>query len=82
MHGCSEIELKIPVTECPPTLWWDADADKSLLIGTFRHGYEQYNTMRSDPTLCFAERCGPPEDVEKVQDQDEDSKLDNDEEDR
>ena len=46
----------------------------------------RYNTMRVDPTLCFLERCGPPEEnaAEKagVQDQDEDSKLDNDEEDR
>ena len=25
--------------------WWDKDADKSLLIGIFKHGYEQYNTM-------------------------------------
>ena len=37
----SDIDLKIPITECPPTSWWDAEADKSLIIGTFRHGYEQ-----------------------------------------
>lgn len=41
--------------------WWDEDADKSLLIGVFKHGYEKYNTMRQDPALCFLQRCGPPD---------------------
>ena len=24
-------------------------------------GYEKYNLMRQDPTLCFLLRCGPPD---------------------
>lgn len=54
---------------CPPSLtidngpldWWDRDADVSLLIGTFKHGYERYNMMRMDPSLCFLSKCGPPD---------------------
>lgn len=33
----------------------------SLLVGTFKHGYERYAVMRLDPTLCFLVRCGPPD---------------------
>lgn len=54
---------------CPPSLlidngpleWWDRDADTSLLIGTFKHGYERYNMMRLDPSLSFLAKCGPPD---------------------
>ncbi|XP_067323510.1 chromodomain-helicase-DNA-binding protein 7 isoform X3 [Anolis sagrei] len=44
-----------------PTEWWDKEADKSLLIGVFKHGYEKYNSMRADSTLCFLERVGMPD---------------------
>ncbi|XP_077208441.1 chromodomain-helicase-DNA-binding protein 7 isoform X2 [Paroedura picta] len=44
-----------------PTDWWDKEADKSLLIGVFKHGYEKYNSMRADSTLCFLERVGMPD---------------------
>ncbi|XP_053324460.1 chromodomain-helicase-DNA-binding protein 8 isoform X2 [Spea bombifrons] len=44
-----------------PSLWWDREADKSLLIGVFKHGYEKYNTMRADPALCFLEKVGGPD---------------------
>ncbi|XP_038622690.1 chromodomain-helicase-DNA-binding protein 7 isoform X1 [Tachyglossus aculeatus] len=44
-----------------PTDWWDKEADKSLLIGVYKHGYEKYNSMRADPTLCFLERVGMPD---------------------
>ena len=37
----SKVPLVIPATEVPPTSWWDANADRSLLIGTYRYGYEQ-----------------------------------------
>ncbi|KAJ8260376.1 hypothetical protein GJAV_G00181410 [Gymnothorax javanicus] len=44
-----------------PVIWWDAEADKSLLIGVHKHGYERYNAMRADPQLCFLERVGMPD---------------------
>lgn len=45
----------------PPSPWWDEEADKSLLIGVYKHGYERFNLMRQDQTLCFLSRCGPPD---------------------
>ncbi|XP_013778295.1 chromodomain-helicase-DNA-binding protein 7-like isoform X3 [Limulus polyphemus] len=45
----------------PPVPWWDKEADKSLLIGVYKHGYERYNVMRQDPALCFLGKCGPPD---------------------
>nr|XP_020460157.1 chromodomain-helicase-DNA-binding protein 8-like isoform X2 [Monopterus albus] len=45
-----------------PARWWDAEADRSLLAGVFKHGYEMYTTMRADPCLCFLERAGRPDD--------------------
>ncbi|KAK0144812.1 Chromodomain-helicase-DNA-binding protein 7 [Merluccius polli] len=44
-----------------PADWWNAEADKSLLIGVFKHGYEKYNSMRADPGLYFLERVGMPD---------------------
>uniref|UniRef100_A0A8B9UZH3 DNA helicase n=1 Tax=Anas zonorhyncha TaxID=75864 RepID=A0A8B9UZH3_9AVES len=60
----SEIDIWFPLVEQleVPTAWWDAEADKSLLIGVFKHGYEKYNTMRADPALCFLEKAGRPDD--------------------
>ena len=40
---------------------WDKDADKCLLIGTFKHGYEKYNLMRADSSLLFLAVSGPPD---------------------
>merc|ERR1712226_60060 len=54
-----EVPLVIPLTEVTPAPWWDAEADKSLLIGTYRYGYEQFDLMRQDSHLCFLSRCGP-----------------------
>lgn len=45
----------------PPSSWWNEEADKSLIIGVYKHGYDRYNLMRQDPTLCFLSRCGPPD---------------------
>ncbi|XP_074544247.1 chromodomain-helicase-DNA-binding protein 8 isoform X3 [Halichoeres trimaculatus] len=45
-----------------PAGWWDGEADRSLLAGVFKHGYEMYTTMRADPCLCFLERVGRPDD--------------------
>uniref|UniRef100_A0AAR2K1X6 DNA helicase n=1 Tax=Pygocentrus nattereri TaxID=42514 RepID=A0AAR2K1X6_PYGNA len=44
-----------------PALWWDSLADKCLLLGIYKHGYEKYNTIRADPALCFLERVGRPD---------------------
>ncbi|XP_042238022.1 chromodomain-helicase-DNA-binding protein 7-like isoform X2 [Homarus americanus] len=62
-EGCKATELSItpPTTELPPKPWWDFEADRSLLVGVFKHGYERYNVMRNDPALCFLGRCGPPD---------------------
>ncbi|XP_077022960.1 chromodomain-helicase-DNA-binding protein 7 isoform X2 [Tamandua tetradactyla] len=59
----SEADVWIPETFHAevPTDWWDKEADKSLLIGVFKHGYEKYNSMRADPALCFLERVGMPD---------------------
>ncbi|XP_051984358.1 chromodomain-helicase-DNA-binding protein 7-like isoform X1 [Xyrauchen texanus] len=56
-----DIWLPQPFHAEVPTDWWDLEADKSLLIGVFKHGYEKYNSMRADPTLCFLERVGMPD---------------------
>ncbi|XP_078143635.1 chromodomain-helicase-DNA-binding protein 8 isoform X2 [Centroberyx gerrardi] len=45
-----------------PSGWWDTEADRSLLVGVFKHGYEMYTTMRADPCLSFLERAGRPDD--------------------
>ncbi|KYO26050.1 hypothetical protein Y1Q_0003810 [Alligator mississippiensis] len=59
----SEVDIWIPEPFHAevPTDWWDKEADKSLLIGVFKHGYEKYNSMRADPALCFLERVGMPD---------------------
>uniref|UniRef100_A0A8B9I6Q9 Chromodomain helicase DNA binding protein 7 n=1 Tax=Anser brachyrhynchus TaxID=132585 RepID=A0A8B9I6Q9_9AVES len=59
----SEVDVWIPEpfhAEVPAD-WWDKEADKSLLIGVFKHGYEKYNSMRADSALCFLERVGMPD---------------------
>ena len=49
-----------PDTE-PPTSWWNEEADKSLIVGIYKHGYDKYNLIRHDQSLCFYSRCGPPD---------------------
>lgn len=57
----SEVDLPpVPVDGELPAPWWNEDADKSLLIGIFKHGHDKFNLMRQDPTLCFLSKCGPP----------------------
>ncbi|KAL4658748.1 chromodomain-helicase-DNA-binding protein 9-like isoform X1 [Arapaima gigas] len=60
---CSEIEIWVPELDHSelPALWWDRVADKCLLLGVYKHGYEKYNTVRADPALCFLERVGRPD---------------------
>ncbi|KAM4613254.1 chromodomain-helicase-DNA-binding protein 6 isoform 2-T3 [Polymixia lowei] len=59
----SKLEVSLPDIDYIeiPAAWWDTDADKSLLIGVHKHGYERYNAMRADPDLCFLERVGMPD---------------------
>ncbi|CAL9703990.1 unnamed protein product [Knipowitschia caucasica] len=59
----SKLEVTLPDIDYIeiPASWWDVDADKSLLIGVHKHGYERYNAMRADPELCFLERVGMPD---------------------
>ena len=57
----SELSFIPPPVEGLPVHWWDVDADRSLLVGTYRHGFEMYNMMRLDPGLCFLAKCGPPD---------------------
>ncbi|XP_066511346.1 chromodomain-helicase-DNA-binding protein 9-like isoform X2 [Hoplias malabaricus] len=58
-----ELEISVPDPDHSelPALWWDSVADKCLLIGVFKHGYEKYNTIRADPALCFLDRVGKPD---------------------
>ncbi|XP_037085686.1 LOW QUALITY PROTEIN: chromodomain-helicase-DNA-binding protein 7-like [Pollicipes pollicipes] len=56
-----ELNMHTPWLDQPPVSWWDRDADRSLLVGTYRHGYERYHQMRQDPALVFLTRCGPPD---------------------
>ncbi|KAK3760063.1 hypothetical protein RRG08_064733 [Elysia crispata] len=76
-----EINIPEPTAEGElPAPWWDADADKSLIIGVFKHGYEKFNCIRSDPSLIFLSKCGPPDDAallaEQEDDKDDDEKDD------
>ncbi|KAG7455016.1 hypothetical protein MATL_G00252000 [Megalops atlanticus] len=59
-----DVDIWMPEMELQevPARWWDSEADRSLLIGVFKHGYEMYTTMRADPCLCFLERVGRPDD--------------------
>ncbi|XP_060897715.1 chromodomain-helicase-DNA-binding protein 6 isoform X2 [Labrus mixtus] len=59
----SKLEVSLPDIDYIeiPASWWDTDADKSLLIGVHKHGYERYNAMRADADLCFLERVGMPD---------------------
>uniref|UniRef100_H3DJD5 Chromodomain helicase DNA binding protein 6 n=1 Tax=Tetraodon nigroviridis TaxID=99883 RepID=H3DJD5_TETNG len=61
--SASKLEVSLPDIDYIeiPAPWWDAEADKSLLIGVHKHGYERYNAMRADPDLCFLEKVGRPD---------------------
>ena len=49
LSGQSYLELPLAMPEVGgdlPTDWWDEDADKSLIMGVFKHGYEKYREIR------------------------------------
>ena len=56
-----ELPVIPPPCDSPPVSWWDNEADKCLLLGVYKHGYERFNVMRMDPCLSFLARCGPPD---------------------
>ena len=59
----TEYELDVPVIEGdPPAPWWNEEADKSLLVGIFKHGYDRYSLIRNDPSLVFLDKVGPADD--------------------
>ena len=59
----ADYELDVPVIEGePPAPWWEEEADKSLLVGIFKHGYDRYSLIRNDPSLVFLDKVGPADD--------------------
>ena len=63
-RGISARDIPIPPPLAdgdPPAHWWDEEADKCLVVGVYKHGYDRFNLMRQDPALCFLQRCGPPD---------------------
>jgi|688.fasta_scaffold310395_1 hypothetical protein len=36
-YPAAQISLQIPPMDGPLIFWWDSEADKSLLVGTFRY---------------------------------------------
>lgn len=49
----SEIEIRVPEPDHSdlPTLWWDLEADKCLLLGVYKHGERVGNTSLSSAYL-------------------------------
>lgn len=56
----SALRLDPPQLAEGPAKWWDTMADKSLIVGSYKHGYENYEQMRIDHTLSFIASCPPP----------------------
>nr|XP_033818823.1 chromodomain-helicase-DNA-binding protein 6 isoform X1 [Geotrypetes seraphini]XP_033818824.1 chromodomain-helicase-DNA-binding protein 6 isoform X1 [Geotrypetes seraphini] len=67
LEGASARDLDVLLPDIDyveiPVAWWNAEADKSLLIGVYKHGYERYNIMRADPALYFLEKVGMPDET-------------------
>lgn len=62
---CSELPICPPPTnDQMPSSWWIPKCcDKSLLVGTYKHGCENYRPIRCDPALCFVTHLGPGDDT-------------------
>lgn len=56
----SELPICPPLTnDQVPSSWWVPKCcDKSLLVGTYKHGCENYRPMRNDPALCYFGHIG------------------------
>ena len=61
-----------------PAPWWNKECDISLLVGTYKHGWEHYNLMRNDSKLIFSKLC-PLEPQEIPKDENEEEENENDE---
>ncbi|XP_017465097.1 PREDICTED: nuclear pore complex protein DDB_G0274915-like isoform X2 [Rhagoletis zephyria] len=61
----SELPIRPPATpDQVPASWWNpACCDKSLLVGTYKHGCEMYRQIRADPNLCFVGHVGAGDDM-------------------
>lgn len=61
---CSELPICPPLNnDQMPASWWTPKCcDKSLLVGTYKHGCENYRPIRNDPVLCFFGHLGPDSD--------------------
>ncbi|CAD6998899.1 unnamed protein product [Ceratitis capitata] len=61
----SELPIRPPATpDQVPASWWNpACCDKSLLVGTYKHGCEMYRQIRADPNLCFVGHVGAGDDT-------------------
>lgn len=46
-------DIEVPDSPAP---WWGAEEDRSLLLGTYKHGFGRYEEIRNDPSLCFLGR--------------------------
>uniref|UniRef100_A0A182LWG1 DNA helicase n=1 Tax=Anopheles culicifacies TaxID=139723 RepID=A0A182LWG1_9DIPT len=87
--NASDLPIRPPPTpDQLPCSWWNPNCcDRSLLVGTYKHGCENYRGMRADPMLCFQSHCGPGDGtieeatIVKENDDDANSKLGDNEED-
>ncbi|KAK4530119.1 hypothetical protein CCYA_CCYA03G0976 [Cyanidiococcus yangmingshanensis] len=77
-----DIEGEIPMVSASGIYvmpeWWDAEFDRALILGTYRHGYGQYEDMRRDPELYFFGRVAPlpmPEQFEGSSPEERDAKV-------
>ncbi|KAJ3053100.1 choline dehydrogenase 7 [Rhizophlyctis rosea] len=78
-------EMEMPwVSGKPPVSWWGEEADRDILIGICKHGYQRYDKIRMDPELCFYNLTfdqngeAPPDAGWKDEDEDDDMKDEDD----
>ncbi|KHJ84804.1 associated with TFs and helicase [Oesophagostomum dentatum] len=57
----STVEITVPTLVEPMCDGWDADCDKCLLIGIYKHGLDNIEAIRTDEALCFPTKTGLPE---------------------
>ncbi|VDL72875.1 unnamed protein product [Nippostrongylus brasiliensis] len=57
----SSIDIAVPTLVEPLCDGWDAECDKCLLIGIYKHGLDNVDAIRADEALCFATKTGLPE---------------------